>query len=141
MRWFRRKSRREMKENFKKWNEVKEGDTIYYFDHGRLREQTVHSALWNKRKFHDGRMSEDIYLRIKAGKGSEFTIYKFWVDDSDYKDFYFRRFTCKEAAIEWIKKRKDHAMNKAVYYGERFQKYDKLTKKYIKFIQENEQIV
>ena len=129
--------------NFKKWNEVKEGDTIYYFDHGKLHEQVVHSVE-EKGNVHSYGYGGHIttyyseYILIKAGRGSEIKIYASEYNMSLYIDSCFTRYTCKEAAIWNLKERHKHYNAKTERLRKHYEKYAKLTEKYSNVINDIE---
>lgn len=93
----------------KNFRDLKQGDKIYYWDKGKLHEQTVHEAKletqtqtyvdWNGRIHGDKR---EVFYLI-AGKNGRTTM-KLYTDMNDntirYDDL--RRFACKEAALEWL---------------------------------------
>lgn len=127
---------------FKKWKDVKVGDTIYYYDHGQLREQIVHYADMEEEThtynygWHTNSTTSKKFV-IKAGKGSMFSIYEYYMDASYYPDYYFTRFTCKEAAIDALKNRLgelkhicDNAKKRYERYLNSYNKYKGCVEKY-----------
>lgn len=129
--------------NFKKWNELKEGDTIYYFDHGKLHEQVVHSVeeKTDRREYSYGftrTISETKYLVIKAGRSSEIKIYEYEYKMSWHHAYYFTRYTCKEAALWNLKERYKYNNEKAERLRKKYEKYAKLTEKYSNIINDIE---
>lgn len=131
--------------NFKKWSEVKEGDTIYYFDHGKLHEQIVHSVeeKEDRKEYSYGVITKTIiqkYLLIKAGRGSEIKIYKYEYDKACDYCSYFTRYTCKEAVLWNLKNRHKYNNEKAEKYRKKYEKYNSLTDKYANIINDIENI-
>lgn len=131
---------------FKPWKDVKAGDTIYYYDHGKLYEQLVHSADL-KEETHTFRYgfttttTTERKIIVKAGKGSMFSIYEYYMNASYYHDSYFTRFTCKEAAIDALKNHLgslehtcDRAKKKYERYLNSYNKYKACIDKYEKLI-------
>ena len=120
---------------FKTWSEIKEGDTIYYYDHGKLREQKVHSVENTEETYTSGGwgyISTTTYKKIiiKAGRGSTIEIYDYYFDAPYKEDYYFTRFTCKEAALDALKK---HSANLEQICERAKKRYEKYLNSYNKY--------
>lgn len=95
----------------KTWKKIKEGDIIYYYDHGKIHEQKVHSVELKSETttYNYGytvTTSTSEWIEIIAGRGSTIHIHPWHYNDDTYNDNYFTRFTTKEAALKCIKNRK-----------------------------------
>lgn len=131
----------------KKFNELTVGDTIYYWDHGKLRKQIVKeieiidevqsSTDWY------GIVREDKRIRIimKAGPKSSNrqTTYNFifceWnrnnLSDYSYTTFLgTRKFSCIEAARYWLRKNEESSYARAIRAKRRFDREIKSSKAY-----------
>lgn len=115
----------------KKFNELTVGDTIYYWDHGKLRKQVVkeieiRDEVQSSTDWY-GITHEDKRTRIimKAGPKSSNrqTIYNFifceWSSNnlSDYSYTTFlgtRKFSCVEAARHWLRKNEKSSYARAM---------------------------
>ena len=107
----------------KNWKDIKEGDTIYYYDHGKIHEQKVHSVEYKSetKTYNYGytvTTSTSEWIEITAGRGSKIHIGPWCYDNDMYDDCYFSRFTTKEALINCIKNRK-------AKFQKRYDKYKK----------------
>ena len=107
----------------KTWKDIKEGDTIYYYDHGKIHDQKVHSVeLKTETHTHNYgytiTTSTSEWIEITAGRGSKIRINPWYYDNDTYDAYYFKRFTTKEALIRCIKERK-------AKYQKRYDKYKK----------------
>ncbi len=116
-------------EKMKTWKDIEAGDSIYYYDHGKIHEQKVHSAEFiqqtHEYNFSSGVKSSwlEEYILIKAGRGSSIKIFKFEIDDLRYKDRYFNRFNTKEEEIRYIYERKNYLENKVKIYKKQYEKW------------------
>lgn len=92
----------------KTFGQLKPGDTIYYYDHGDIHAQTVHSVDTtpeiNEYIDWQGNKQQNILNRvvIEAGKGTVLKLY--WNSSSSYvRANYMPRFADFEAVKNWIK--------------------------------------
>lgn len=117
----------------KTWKDVKAGDTIYYWDKGRLHAQKVYEATVEEKEWktpigrNEWHVSEFTVRTIKAGANDRSysrhpTIMELreWYDNYSVVDYNcLKRFACKEAADAWMQSR----------YAELDRKRNKLEKK------------
>lgn len=93
----------------KTFAELKQGDKIYYWDHGKMHEQTVHSVKKTQKvdewKDYFGRTIKNTYemFVIEAGKGGKI---EFWFkpDNTIIRHRGMTRFSCLESAQAWLSK-------------------------------------
>jgi len=102
----------------KTWKDIKEGDIIYYWDHGKLHAQKVHSVEIDKevRKylyFDSVNIKIEMRHTIKAGYGTRIMWTGSWMDNDQTAIVRgIRRFTCIEAAQEYMESRKNQLNTK-----------------------------
>lgn len=126
---------------YKTWKDIKEGDTIYYYDHGKIHEQKVHSIERGTKTYEytwgtTRTISVDNYMIIKAGKGSEIKINEFYYDYDSYRWGGLTRFTSKDGLIDFIRKLNKHAQIKANKLKKRYDRYINCIEKYNNIIKE-----
>ena len=131
---------------FKTWKEVKDGDTIYYYDHGKIREQIVHSAKMTEEthEYNYGlyrSTSTEEYILISAGRGSKFKVYSYYINSSYYPSHYFTRFTCKEALIDALQERLKKVKRQSDKAKQRYEKFLSIYNKYDKLISDYEKLL
>lgn len=132
--------------NYKSWKDVKAGDEICYYDKGKIHKQKVTSAeeIVNRQNFNFGSFTREYvekYIKIKAGKGSEFHIYEHYLDLPFYEDYYFTRFTSEEACIECLKQHLKKLQAKSDIAKAKYEKFLNITNKYNKVITDYETIL
>lgn len=123
----------------KTFGQLKPGDTIYYYDHGDIHAQIVHSVDttpeiheytdWegNKQQYNINRT----IIKVESGK-----IYKLYWESTSSTTIvnYMRRFADLEAAKDWIYKRYMKASNKKNKYIEMLSKENKIIDRYKKLL-------
>ena len=117
------------------FGQLKPGDAIYYYDHGNIHAQIVHSVDTTP-EIHEytdwqGNKQQNKLDRviIEAGKGTVLKLY--WNSCSSYvRANYMPRFADFEAAKDWIYKRYAKASNKRGKYLEKLYKADKAIYRY-----------
>ena len=118
----------------KTFKDVKVGDVIYYWDHGKMHPQTVkfvenceniheYTDWWGKKQIH-----KTPYIHIKAGK-SDLNIY-YDCGYSHTRCYGMNRFTGIEAANEWKEQQRKHYEYKVNKLQKKVQKYTNLIEKY-----------
>lgn len=131
---------------FKTWKEIKEGDTICYYDKGKIHKQTVISVE-HKEEVHTYNYgwckteSRTNYIVIKAGRGSEIHIYEHYNDCSFYEDYYFTRFTCEEAALECLRQHYEKLKGKSNRAKAKYEKFLNIANKYDNVIKTYENVL
>lgn len=119
----------------KTFAELKQGDKIYYWDHGKLHEQLVHSVKKTEKidewKDWYGKIQRKVYdiWVIEAGRGSKFD---FWhtADKTITRCGSMTRFSCLEAAREWLQDNMDDCNRRADKYKKRYEKEHACAEKY-----------
>ncbi len=110
----------------KTFKDLKEGDVIYYYDHGRLHKQIIKSmqmveniemveSLFEKNGFEYAKVKRII---IHAGKGTVMNLAQYVYNESKINYANMPRFACKEAADEYM----DYMIN---YRKKRVEKFKK----------------
>ena len=111
----------------KTFADLKEGDKIYYWDHGKLHEQIVYVVKKTEKvdewKDWYGKIQKNVYdvWIIKAGQG---TTLEFWHTAERTIDRCggMTRFSCIEAAQEWLNENAKRYYARAEKYKKRFEK-------------------
>lgn len=111
----------------KTFADLKEGDKIYYWDHGKMHEQIVYivKKIEKVDEWKDwyGKIQKRVYdvWTIKAGQG---TTLEFWHTAERTVDRHgsMTRFSCIEAVQEWLSKNATRCYARAKKYKERFDK-------------------
>ena len=119
----------------KKFKELKPGDKIYYWDHGKLHEQIVNKCEIVEREQSwtnwAGEVNINRYkeLVIQAGKGKEYSLrYSQEYNTSNFGRM--KRFADYESAKNWISSQKEHYKRKVNNFQNKVEKYKKLVEKY-----------
>jgi len=123
----------------KTWKDIKPGDKIYYYDHGKIHEQLVYEVedKIDVRKYqgYGGTVTthETPYRNIVAGKNrrTNLQIYNEW--NLKYSSCRFHgmpRFADKEKAKKFINERIDYCKEKINYFKRQEKKYTKMMNHY-----------
>lgn len=97
----------------KTFKDLKPGDYIYYYDHGRLHKQLVYECNIETKvnEYHDyfgnKHTYEDTYLIITCGNNCLYKISQYDMDCSETYFNYLRRFSCEEAGQSFIESLKN----------------------------------
>lgn len=93
----------------KTFKDIKPGDKIYYWDKGKLHEQIVHEAKLETQIRTEIDWNDQIYeirremFHLVAGKNNRTKMELYYTKDKSTIIYdYLRRFSCKEAALEWL---------------------------------------
>lgn len=119
----------------KTFADLKQDDKIYYWDHGKLHEQIVYSIKQKEKvdewKDWHGVIQRRIYnvWTIKAGQGTGFDI---WYDASYtiYRCNGLTRFSCIEAAREWLNKKNEELTKRANRYKKQYDRARSCAERY-----------
>lgn len=113
----------------KTFDDIKEGDYIYYYDHGKLHKQLV-TKVENQEKrdtYTDwsGKVTERVYKRktIKAGKGTQLNLNEWYLGYSHFNYYSMHRFADIEAYNNWIIERKAYLTKKVNYFKSKHEEY------------------
>lgn len=118
----------------KRWKDLEAGDCIYYYDHCKMHEQVIHSVeikeiekvevdRYNPRRKTIG-TSEKMILTI-GPRHIEFEVPDYALRENfdnywyDFNHWGIHRFSCKEAAEEYLKNLVDKRLKKANYLKEK----------------------
>ena len=119
----------------KKFKDLKVGDKIYYWDHGKLHGQIVNKCeiVEREQSWTDWRGQVNIIkyteLVIQAGKGKEYSLRS----DQEYSTSNFgrmNRFVDYETAIYWMNRQKEYYQRKVNNLKNKIEKYQKLVEYY-----------
>ena len=116
----------------KTFEDIKEGDYIYYYDHSKLHKQLV-TKVENQEKRDtytdwNGNTTERVDKRIiiHAGKGTKLNCNKWMLDYSSVRYWSMLRFADIEAYNDWIQKRKKYMNYKVNYFKSKYEEYSNM---------------
>lgn len=119
----------------KTFGELQNGDYIYYWDKGKLHQQLIHNIEvteqvseyidWSGNKA----ISKRPYIKIEAGKGTILELY-YENHSTEVRRGYLLRFSCLEAANQWIERQQKYYTRKIECLKWRLERYENLVQKY-----------
>lgn len=119
----------------KTFEDLKPGDKIYYWDHGKLHKQIVNKCEYVEREQSwtnwAGEVNINRYkeLVIQAGKGRTYSLR--WTGKDNTSNFGgMKRFADYEAAKNWISKQREYYERKVKNFQNHVEKYKKLVEYY-----------
>jgi len=119
----------------KTFGELQKGDYIYYWDKGKLHPQLIHNIEVTEqiREYSDWSGNKQIekrpYIKIEAGKGTVLKLY-YESHESEIRRNYMLRFSCLEAANNWIERQQNHYTWKVEHLKQRLEWYENLVQNY-----------
>lgn len=123
-----------MKENtWKAFKDLKVGDSIYYWDHGKMHEQIVNKVeltteIMPAPYYSSKDIARDVLI-IQAGKSPERKMY-YQMNYCEAHWGYIKRFSCKESARHYIENLKGYAEQKVRQAKKCLEVYSELVEKY-----------
>ena len=119
----------------KTFGELQKGDYIYYWDKGKLHKQLVHNIENTEQIseytdwFGKKQINKRPYLKIEAGKGTKLELY-YSNYETAIRTNYLIRFSCLEAANNWIEMQQMYYKRKIECLKWRLERYENLVQKY-----------
>jgi len=126
----------------KTFKDLKPGDKIYYWDKGKLHEQTVHEATIETETltntYWDGSTQTRTreVLHLIAGKNRRTNEKLYYFNYTSLRFGCMQRFSCFEAAVEWMKRMQSHYVYKVQRLERRLNSYKNCVDKYTKAIED-----
>ena len=122
----------------KTWKDLQVGDTIYYYDHGRIHEQIIHDIkdYVDSREYKDWQGNtvkyENKYRDIIAGKNkrTNLRIWEYYLNRDNDIIYGMPRFSNKIVAENYIKNRINYCQRKIDYFDKKKEKYANMMKHY-----------
>lgn len=119
----------------KTFKDLKPGDKVYYWDHGKLHEQIVNRCeiVEKEQSWTNWRGDVDIHryneLVLQAGKGQTYSL-RYGQNDSTCIFGGMKYFADYESVKKWLNERKEYCLYKVNKFQRKINRYQKLAEKY-----------